>query len=110
MEWAGLLLDEAQFAKHRHSTTDQRIRAIDVPFRLAITGTPLENDLMELWSILSIAAPGLFPSPSGFQEHYAKPIEKESDSARLVQLQRRVRPRLLRPPKASPSCRVTITA
>lgn len=96
LEWSGLLLDEAQFAKNRHSTTYQRIRSIDVPFRLAITGTPLENDLMELWSILSIAAPGLFPSPSGFQEHYAKPIEKEADAARLVQLQRRVRPLLLR--------------
>ncbi|RIX31183.1 DEAD/DEAH box helicase [Amnibacterium setariae] len=94
--WAGMLLDEAQFAKNRHSTTYQRIRAIDVPFRLAITGTPLENDLMELWSILSIAAPGLFPSPSGFQDHYAKPIEKEGDRERLAQLQRRIRPLLLR--------------
>ena len=94
--WSGLLLDEAQFAKNRHSTTYQRIRAIDVPFRLAITGTPLENELMELWSILSIAAPGLFPSPSGFQDHYAKPIEKEGDSTRLAQLQRRIRPLLLR--------------
>ena len=94
--WAGMLLDEAQFAKNRHSTTYQRIRAIDVPFRLAITGTPLENDLMELWSILSIAAPGLFPSPSGFQDHYAKPIEKEGDRERLQQLQRRIRPLLLR--------------
>ena len=96
ISWSGLLLDEAQFAKNRHSTTYQRIRAIDVPFRLAITGTPLENDLMELWSILSIAAPGLFPSPSGFQDHYAKPIEKEGDRERLVQLQRRIRPLLLR--------------
>jgi superfamily II DNA or RNA helicase len=94
--WGGMLLDEAQFAKNRHSTTYQRIRAIDVPFRLAITGTPLENDLMELWSILSIAAPGLFPSPSGFQDHYAKPIEKEGDAQRLAQLQRRIRPLLLR--------------
>ncbi|TDS75683.1 helicase-like protein [Amnibacterium kyonggiense] len=94
--WAGMLLDEAQFAKNRHSTTYQRIRAIDVPFRLAITGTPLENDLMELWSIISIAAPGLFPSPSGFQDHYAKPIEKEGDRERLGQLQRRIRPLLLR--------------
>ncbi|MGT2424670.1 DEAD/DEAH box helicase [Amnibacterium kyonggiense] len=94
--WAGMLLDEAQFAKNRHSTTYQRIRAIDVPFRLAITGTPLENDLMELWSIISVAAPGLFPSPSGFQDHYAKPIEKEGDRERLAQLQRRIRPLLLR--------------
>ncbi|WP_375388499.1 SNF2-related protein [uncultured Amnibacterium sp.] len=96
VRWGGMLLDEAQFAKNRHSTTYQRIRAIDVPFRLAITGTPLENDLMELWSILSIAAPGLFPSPSGFQDHYAKPIEKEGDAQRLAQLQRRIRPLLLR--------------
>ena len=45
------------------------------PTKIAITGTPLENNLMELWSLLSITAPGLFPSPERFREYYAKPVD-----------------------------------
>ena len=48
---------------------------IPAPFKLALTGTPLENSLMDLWSLLSIVAPGLFPDPKRFGEHYRKPIE-----------------------------------
>ena len=62
------------------------------PFKLAITGTPMENNLMELWSLLSITAPGLFPSPTRFQEHYARPIERKRDAERLARLRRRIRP------------------
>ena len=51
---------------------------------------------MELWSLLSIAAPGLFPSPDRFTEYYRKPIEKKGDMNRLAQLRRRVRPLMLR--------------
>ena len=43
---------------------------------VAITGTPMENNLMELWSLLSITAPGLFPSPNRFQEYYARPLAR----------------------------------
>ena len=95
-EWAGLLLDEAQFVKNHQSRAHQCARRLDTPFKLAITGTPLENNLMEFWSLLSITAPGLFPSPSRFAEYYQKPIEKESDGDRLAQLRRRIRPFMLR--------------
>jgi SNF2 family DNA or RNA helicase len=61
-----------------------------------MTGTPIENNLMELWSLLSITAPGLFTSPDRFTDHYRTPIEKKADSERLVQLRRRVRPLILR--------------
>ncbi|TFB55930.1 DEAD/DEAH box helicase, partial [Cryobacterium tagatosivorans] len=95
-EWAGLLLDEAQFVKNHQSRAHQCARRLSTPFKLAITGTPLENNLMEFWSLLSITAPGLFPSPSRFAEYYRKPIEKESDGDRLAQLRRRIRPFMLR--------------
>ena len=63
IDWAGVILDEAQFVKNHTSKTHQCVRRLDARFKLAITGTPMENNLMELWSLLSITAPGLFPSP-----------------------------------------------
>jgi hypothetical protein len=66
------------------------------PVKIAITGTPLENNLMELWSLLSITAPGLFPGPDRFREYYAKPVERQGDTERLAQLRRRIRPLVLR--------------
>jgi SNF2 family DNA or RNA helicase len=69
---------------------------LDTPFKLAITGTPMENNLMELWSLLSITAPGLFPNPTKFGEYYQRPIEKGGDAELLARLRRRIRPLLLR--------------
>jgi superfamily II DNA or RNA helicase len=94
--WAGLLLDEAQFVKNHQSRAHVCARRLKTPFKLAITGTPMENNLMELWSLLSITAPGLFPSPSRFTDYYRKPIESDGDSERLGQLRRRIRPFMLR--------------
>ena len=96
LDWAGLFLDEAQFAKNRGSQAYQRAKMLPAPFKVAMTGTPIENNLMELWSLLSITAPGLFPSPDRFTDHYRTPIEKKADSERLTQLRRRVRPIILR--------------
>ena len=94
--WAGLFLDEAQFAKNRRSQAYQRAKLLPVPFKVCMTGTPIENNLMELWSLLSIAAPGLFASPDRFAEHYRLPIERKGDAERLAQLRRRIRPLMLR--------------
>ncbi|HSE54276.1 MAG TPA: DEAD/DEAH box helicase, partial [Nocardioidaceae bacterium] len=94
--WGGLVLDEAQTVKNHQGKTYQAVRRIDVPFRLALTGTPMENRLMELWSLLSIVAPGLYPWPQRFAELVANPVEKEGDSAVLDRFRRRVRPFLLR--------------
>jgi superfamily II DNA or RNA helicase len=94
--WAGLFLDEAQFAKNRRSQAYQRARLLPVPFKVCMTGTPIENNLMELWSLLSIAAPGLFVSPDRFSLHYQVPIERKADAERLAQLRRRIRPLMLR--------------
>ena len=94
--WAGLVLDEAQFVKNHRAKTYQAARRVDAPFALAITGTPLENSLMDLWSLLSVTAPGLFPSPQRFSQFYRRAIERDHDTDRLRQLQRRVRPFVLR--------------
>lgn len=96
MDWAGLVLDEAQFVKNHQSVAYQCARRLRAPVKLALTGTPLENNLMELWSILSIVSPGLFPNPTRFSQYYARPIEKEGAADRLAQLRRRVAPFMLR--------------
>jgi superfamily II DNA or RNA helicase len=92
LDWSGLILDEAQFAKNHQSKACQCARRLRAPFKLAVTGTPMENNLMELWSLLSITAPGLFPSPSRFREYYARPIERQGQAELLGQLRRRIRP------------------
>jgi superfamily II DNA or RNA helicase len=94
--WSGLVLDEAQIVKNHQAKTYQCVRRLEAPFKLAITGTPLENNLMDLWSLLSIVAPGLFPSPQRFAELYRKPIERGTDPELLGRLRRRIRPLMLR--------------
>jgi hypothetical protein len=96
VEWSGLFLDEAQYVKNHQSKAYQCARRVAAPFKVAITGTPMENNLMELWSLLSITAPGLFPSPDRFKEYYSRPIERGGNSELLSQLRRRIRPLILR--------------
>lgn len=96
IEWSGLFLDEAQFVKNHQAKTYGVIRQLRARMRLAITGTPLENSLMDLWSLLSIAAPGVFPDPKSFTGEYAKPIESGDAPERLTDLKRRINPLVLR--------------
>ncbi|MDR1512421.1 MAG: hypothetical protein LBS56_02905, partial [Propionibacteriaceae bacterium] len=83
-EWAGLLLDEAQFVKNAKTKGHELARRLKAPFKLAITGTPLENDLMELWALLALAAPGLHPNAHRFKEAYAKPIARAASLRRAA--------------------------
>ena len=94
--WRGLVLDEAQFIKNHRSRTHQVARRIGAPFTLAITGTPLENSLSDLWSMFSLVAPGLFPRLEGFNEIYRKPVEKNGKTDVLGSLRARIRPFMLR--------------
>jgi superfamily II DNA or RNA helicase len=94
--WSGLVLDEAQFVKNRASKVHQAAKDFEAPFKLAITGTPMENNLMELWSLFNIVAPGLFPSARKFTEDYRTPIEKIGDTRPLVRLRKRIRPLMMR--------------
>lgn len=94
--WRALVLDEAQFVKNHRSRTHQVAQQIGAPFTLAITGTPLENSLGDLWSMFALAAPGLLPRPAGFAERYRNPIENDGDQAALLRLRNRIRPFMLR--------------
>ncbi len=93
--WNVMLLDEAQFVKNRATATHRVMRRIDVPVKIALTGTPVENGLADLWALLAITAPGMFPSERGFLERYQRPIE-QGDGERLALLRRRIRPLLMR--------------
>ncbi|MEJ5912846.1 DEAD/DEAH box helicase [Pseudokineococcus sp. 1T1Z-3] len=96
LPWSLLVLDEAQNVKNHHSRTYSCVRRLSAPSALAITGTPLENSLMDLWSLLSITAPGLFPSPERFTEVYRRPVESGEGTQALEALRRRVRPLMRR--------------
>jgi len=101
LPWSVLVLDEAQTVKNHTSRAYACARTLDVPMKLAITGTPLENTVMELWAILGIVAPGLLPPLQRFTEQYRYPIERNHDASRLAQLRRRIRPLVLRRTKES---------
>lgn len=94
--WSALVLDEAQFVKNHQSKGYQAARRVPAARTFALTGTPLENSLMDLWSLLSLAAPGLYPRPDRFKEHYAVPIEKQGAVEELAALRRRIRPLMVR--------------
>jgi superfamily II DNA or RNA helicase len=94
--WGGVVLDEAQFVKNRQAKTHVAVRRLGAPFTLAVTGTPLENSLMDLWSLLSLTAPGLYPRPDVFTQSYRRPIESGERPDLLDLLRRRIRPLVLR--------------
>ena len=94
-DWAWVVCDEAQFVKNHTSATYKAVRRLRSPSTIAITGTPLENSLMDLWALMSIAAPGLLPDPERFGQVYRKPIDR-GDTEALERLRRRMRPFLLR--------------
>ncbi|WP_232547045.1 DEAD/DEAH box helicase [Propioniciclava soli] len=98
--WSAVMLDEAQFVKNHSSQAYKAVRRLRARMKVALTGTPLENNLMDLWSLLSITAPGLFVDPKTFTDTYRKPIEN-GDAEVLARLHRRIRPLILRRTKAA---------
>lgn len=94
--WEMLLMDEAQFVKNRTSKIYQCVRRLDANTKIAITGTPLENSLMDLWSLLSITAPGLYPDPKRFSDVYRIPIEAGRGAEHLATLRERIAPLMRR--------------
>ncbi|MDR0627549.1 MAG: DEAD/DEAH box helicase, partial [Bifidobacteriaceae bacterium] len=96
--WSGLVLDEAQFAKNFATKVNQLARQLKTDFKLAVTGTPMENSLSEFWAIFAIVAPGLLGSRKQFKELYAGPIAAGGDPAQaaMTQLRRRTKPLLMR--------------
>ncbi len=96
VRWSAAVLDEAQFVKNHQAKTYAAMRRLPARVTFALTGTPLENSLMDLWSLLSLVAPGLHPRPQLFKETWAKPIENGSAPELLATLRRRIRPLMLR--------------
>ncbi len=96
LAWDCVVFDEAQFVKNHQSKGYRSARRLSAKTRFALTGTPLENNLMELWSILSLVAPGVLGSARTFREMYQLPIERNRDSEALARMRRRIRPLMLR--------------
>ncbi|MBD2445300.1 DEAD/DEAH box helicase [Dolichospermum sp. FACHB-1091] len=96
VEWQIIVLDEAQNIKNSESKQSQAVRQLETTFRIALTGTPVENRLQELWSILDFLNPGYLGNKQFFQRRFAMPIEKYGDTASLNQLRSLVQPFILR--------------
>ncbi|QGZ91041.1 DEAD/DEAH box helicase [Microcystis aeruginosa] len=96
VQWQGLVLDEAQNIKNSASKQSQAVRKIPAGFRIALTGTPVENRLTELWSILDFLNPNFLGTQAFFQRRFALPIEKYGDQESLHNLRSLVRPFILR--------------
>ncbi|MEO1527866.1 MAG: DEAD/DEAH box helicase [Planctomycetota bacterium] len=95
-EWTTLVLDEAQFIKNAQTKTARAIRDIEADWRVALSGTPLENHLGELWSLMRTISPGLLGSWDRFRNRFADPIERHKDADRRLSLAHLVRPFILR--------------
>ncbi len=96
IDWDVVIIDEAQYLKNYQAKTYGAVRKLQANSKIALTGTPLENNLMELWSILSIVAPGLFSVREQFRDRYQRPVESGDDPEQLKRLKRRIRPFILR--------------
>ena len=96
IQWARVVCDEAQNIKNAATRQAQAVRAIPAATRIALTGTPVENRLTDLWSILEFTSPGLLGPAEKFRRQFAIPIERNSDAAATEQLRRLTGPFILR--------------
>ena len=84
VSWGTVVFDEAQAVKNAHTKAARAARHLRAGQVLALTGTPVENRLGELWSILDLTTPGLLGSQASFKSKYATPIERERDERAVV--------------------------
>jgi len=98
--WSVLVLDEAQLLKNPDADTARRIDGLTAEWRLALSGTPVQNNLNEIWSLFDLINKGLLGERKSFQSFYRTPIEKKGDTQRGALLARRVRPFILRRTKS----------
>ncbi|WP_046216212.1 DEAD/DEAH box helicase [Paenibacillus wulumuqiensis] len=106
--WATICLDEAQNIKNAQTRQSQTVRSLSALHRVALTGTPIENRLAELWSIYDFITPGYLGSMKGFQDRFAQAIEKEQDEQRTLDLQKLVKPFMLRRTKKDPNIQLNL--
>ncbi|MFD9904574.1 DEAD/DEAH box helicase [Streptomyces sp. NPDC059063] len=100
--WGLVVADEAQHVKNPYSATAKQLRTIGARARVALTGTPVENNLSELWAILDWTTPGLLGKLGAFRTRYAQAVESGTDPAAAERLAKLVRPFLLRRRKSDP--------
>lgn len=100
--WGMVVADEAQHVKNPYAATARALRSIGARARVALTGTPVENNLSELWAILDWTTPGLLGRLGTFRARYAQAVESGQDPAAAERLTRLVRPFLLRRRKSDP--------
>jgi SNF2-related domain/SNF2 Helicase protein/Helicase conserved C-terminal domain len=103
VDWHRLVLDEAQAVKNARSQPARAMRRLRAGHRVALTGTPVENRLAELWSIMDVLNPGILGSAERFRTRYAIPVERHSDTDAADLLRRTTRPYLLRRLKTDPT-------
>ncbi|HEX5222853.1 MAG TPA: SNF2-related protein [Verrucomicrobiae bacterium] len=96
LEFDTVVLDEAQHIKNRQTQNAQAVKAVKSQHRLVLTGTPMENSVLDLWSIFDFLMPGYLGTVKDFRERYELPIVKEKNVEVQARLARRLRPFLLR--------------
>lgn len=96
VDWYGVILDEAQNIKNSQTKQARAIRGLNTEFRLALTGTPVENRLSELWSIMHFLNPGYLGSRGDFRHRFAVPIERYADERATQRLRKLTAPFILR--------------
>ncbi|MER6814951.1 DEAD/DEAH box helicase [Spirillospora sp. NPDC000708] len=94
--WERVVCDEAQALKNSGTRQARAVRSIPARTRIALTGTPVENHLTELWSIMEFANPGLLGPRAVFRQRFAVPIEREGDEQAALALKRATQPFILR--------------
>ncbi|MFE9681024.1 DEAD/DEAH box helicase [Streptomyces sp. NPDC006285] len=100
--WGMVVADEAQHVKNPYSATAKALRTIPAPARVALSGTPVENNLSELWALLDWTTPGLLGPLKSFRARHARAVENGEDEEAAARLARLIRPFLLRRKKSDP--------
>lgn len=108
VEWNSICLDEAQNIKNAYTKQASAIRGLDGHHRIAMTGTPIENRLTELWSIFDFINPGYLGKLNEFNRIFVAPVEKERDEQKIEQLQQLIQPFLLRREKKDPAIQLDL--
>ncbi|BBH22951.1 putative ATP-dependent helicase YwqA [Paenibacillus baekrokdamisoli] len=106
--WTTLCLDEAQNIKNAQTKQSSAVRSFPARHRIALTGTPIENRLSELWSIYDFINPGYLGTSRAFNERFSNAIEKERNEQRTADLQKLVKPFMLRRKKKDPAIQLDL--
>ncbi|WP_152392719.1 DEAD/DEAH box helicase [Paenibacillus guangzhouensis] len=106
--WASVCLDEAQNIKNAQTRQSQAVRRLEAQHRIVMTGTPIENNLSELWSLYDFMNPGYFGTLRSFQHQFNVAVERERDIAQTAELQKLVKPFMLRRKKKDPAIQLDL--